>query len=103
MYAVVTTGNKQIKVAEGDRVRVEKIDALIGDTVELDSVCLVAKDDGLLVDPDKLKDAKVVCQVSGQGRGRKIRVFKMKRRKNYSLTQGHRQSYTELKVEKIQA
>ena len=103
MYAVVTTGGKQIKVSQGDRVRVEKIDAPVGDTVELDQVNLVAKDDALVVDPKKLAKAKVVCEVVRQDRAKKITVFKMKRRKDYRRTQGHRQSYTELKVTEIQA
>ena len=101
MYAIVTTGGKQIKVAKGDTVRVEKIEASIGDTVELDKIALLAKEDGIVVDPDQLANVKVVCHVTGQGRGKKIRVFKKKRRKNYARTQGHRQLYTELKVQEI--
>lgn len=103
MYAVVATGGKQIKVAEGDVVRVEKLPAAVGDTINLDKVCLLAKDDGLVVDPQALASAKVVCEVTGEGRKKKIRVFKKKRRKNYMRTYGHRQSYTELKVREIQA
>lgn len=103
MYAVVTTGGKQVKVAEGDRVRVEKLDAPVGDTVELNEVKLIAKDDGLVVDAKALDKAKVVCEVLSQGRAKKIRVFKKKRRKNYMRTAGHRQSFTELKVTSIQA
>jgi large subunit ribosomal protein L21 len=101
MYAVVTTGGKQIMVAEGDVVRVEKLDLNVGDSVELDDVQMIGKDDGAVIDPDKLSGAKVVCQVTGQGRRKKIKVFKMKRRTNYHRTQGHRQSYTELKVQEI--
>jgi large subunit ribosomal protein L21 len=103
MYAVVATGGKQIKVVEGDRVRVEKLDAEVGSTVELDDVRMVGKDDGAVVDPDALGKAKVVCTVTDQGRRKKIRVFKYKRRKNYHRTHGHRQSYTELTVDKITA
>ena len=103
MYAVVTTGGKQVKVAEGDVVRVEKVDALVGDTVELDKICLLASDDELVVDPAKLQKARVHCQVMDQGRRKKIRGFKKKRRKNYMRTYGHRQLYTELKVTKIDA
>ncbi len=103
MYAVVTTGGKQFRVFEGDVVRVERIEAPVGDTIELVSVNLVAKDDALVVDPEALKSAKVVCDVLGQGRAKKIRVFKKKRRKNYARTQGHRQPYTELRVREIQA
>ena len=101
MYAVVTTGGKQVKVAEGDRIRVEKLDAEVGDTVELDEVHFLAKDDGVVLDTKALSKAKVVCKVTGQGRAKKIRVFKYKRRKNYSRVYGHRQPYTELQVEKI--
>jgi large subunit ribosomal protein L21 len=103
MYAVVNTGGKQVKVAQGDIVRVEKIDALVGDTVELDKVSLLAKDDGLVVDPAALESAKVVCEVMAQDRARKIRVFKKKRRKGYTRTAGHRQSFTELRVREISA
>ncbi len=103
MYAVVATGGKQIKVAKGDVVRVEKIEAPVGDTIELSNVCLLANEDSLVVDPKKLKKAKVICEVTEQDRAKKIRVFKKKRRKNYIRTQGHRQSYTQLKVRDIQA
>ena len=103
MYAVVTTGGKQVRVALGESFRVEKIDAPIGDTVELSKVNLLAMDDRLIVDPAALATAKVVCTVMGQGRGKKIRVFKKKRRKNYARTYGHRQFYTQLKVREIVA
>jgi len=101
MYAIVTAGGKQHKVFEGDVFRAEKIAAPVGDTVELAPVALLVKDDGIVVDPTALADAKVVCHVVGQGRAKKIRVFKKKRRKNYMRTRGHRQSYTELKVAQI--
>ncbi len=103
MYAVVTTGGKQVKLAQGDLVRVEKIEGPVGDTVELQSVCLLAKDDGLVVDPKALESAKVVCEIIQQGRAKKIRVFKKKRKKNYTRTQGHRQLYTQIKVRSIEA
>jgi len=103
MYAVVITGGKQIKVAKGDIVRVEKIEAPVGDTIELGNVCLLANDEALVVDPEALKSAKVICEVTEQDRAKKIRVFKKKRRKNYMRTQGHRQSYTQLIIRDIQA
>ncbi|PCJ51432.1 MAG: 50S ribosomal protein L21 [Candidatus Hydrogenedentota bacterium] len=103
MYAVVTTGGKQVRVSEGDVIRVEKLEAQVGDTVELDQVHFLSGDKGAVLDSAALDKAKVVCEVTGQGRRKKIRVFKMKRRKNYHRTQGHRQCYTELKVQKIQA
>ena len=101
MYAVVTTGGKQIKVAKGDQVRVEKIEAPVGDRIELDNVRLVAKDDGIIVDPKKLASAKIVCEVTEQDRAKKILVYKKKRRKGFQRTKGHRQSYTQLKVTDI--
>ena len=101
MYAVVTTGGKQVKVEKGDVIRVEKLDVEVGDTVELEHVSFLAKDKTTVIDPKKLEKAKVICSVTAQGRRKKIRVFKMKRRKNYRRTHGHRQSYTELKIEDI--
>ena len=101
MYAVVTTGGKQLRVTEGDVVRVEKLEVSIGDTVELDDVQMIGKDEGAVFESDALSAAKVVCEVTGEGRRKKIKVFKMKRRKNYHRTIGHRQSYTELKIQEI--
>jgi large subunit ribosomal protein L21 len=103
MYAVVTTGGKQVKVAQGDVIRVEKIDSAVGETVEIDTVNLVAGDEGIVVAPKDLEKAKVLCDVLGQGRRKKIRVFKKKRRKNYARSYGHRQAYTELRVREIVA
>lgn len=90
-----------MKVSQGDTIRVEKLDANVGDTVELDQVKMLSKEDGAVTDEKKLAKAKVVCTVIAQGRAKKIRVFKFKRRKNYHRTYGHRQPYTELKVDKI--
>ena len=101
MYAVVTTGGKQIKVLEGDRVRVEKIPAPVGERIALDKVCLLVRDDGIVAAPAALAAARVLCEVTAQGRRKKIRVFKKKRRKTYARTYGHRQSYTELRVREI--
>ena len=103
MYAVVQTGGKQVKLTPGDVVRVESLDAPVGDTIELGEVKLVAGESGLVVDPKALEGAKVVCVVTAHGRGKKIRVFKYKRRKNYSRIRGHRQNYTQLKVQDIVA
>jgi large subunit ribosomal protein L21 len=103
MYAVIQTGGKQYKVSQGDTLRVEKLEAAVGETVELDHVSLIAKEDGIVVDPKALESAKVVAEVTGQRRAKKIRVFKYKRRKNYHRTYGHRQQYTELQIRDIQA
>ncbi|MBI2433641.1 MAG: 50S ribosomal protein L21 [Candidatus Hydrogenedentes bacterium] len=101
MYAVVSTGGKQYRVSEGDRLRVEKLTAEVGETVELGPVRLLARDEGLVVDPEQLSSARVVAEVTDQGRRKKIRVFKYKRRKNYRRTYGHRQSFTEVLVKEI--
>lgn len=103
MYAVVKTGGKQVKLAPGDVVRVEKIEAKIGDTIELGSLCLLAGESGIVVDPKALASAKVVCEVRDQDRAKKILVFKKKRRKGYRRTQGHRQYFTTLRVREIVA
>lgn len=102
MYAIIETGGKQYRVAPGDVVRVEKIDAPIGHTLEFDQVLMVQGDEGLQVGKPYLRGARVVARVVQQGRGPKIRVFKMKRRKGYRKTIGHRQSYTGLRIQQIQ-
>ncbi len=103
MYAVVVTGGKQYKVAPGDRLRVEKLDAAVGTSIDLDQIRLVSKEDGLIIDPSALSASKVVAEITAQGKGKKIRVFKKKRRKNYTRLHGHRQLYTELLIRDIQA
>lgn len=101
MYAIVNSGGKQVKVFEGDVFRTEKIEAPVGETVELDRVALLVKDDGIVADPKALVGARVVCHVMGHDRAKKIKVFKKKKRKNYERTQGHRQDFTSLKVAQI--
>ncbi len=103
MFAIVRTGGKSYKVAEGDRLRVEKLDAPVGGTVELNEVCMLSGEEGVVLDAKALDKAMVVAEVTRQGRSKKIRVFKMKRRKNYSRTYGHRQPFTELKITKIKS
>jgi large subunit ribosomal protein L21 len=103
MYAVVVTGGKQYKVAEGDRLRVEKLDAPIGGQVELGKVCLLVNGDGIISDAAKLSGARVIADVIDEGKRKKIRVFKKKRRKGYMRTQGHRQLFTEIAIREIKA
>ena len=103
MYAVVATGGKQIKVEQGDFVRVEKLEGEVGDVISLTGVKFIANDDGIIVDPKALASATISCTITGQGKRKKIRVFKYKRRKNYSRLAGHRQLYTELKINTIKA
>ncbi len=104
MYAVVKTGGKQYKVTENTQLRVEKLDAPVGERIELDSVRMLITDDAqVIVDPAALASARVCAEVAGHGRAKKIRVFKKKRRKGYERLQGHRQSYTLLHVQEIKA
>ena len=102
MYAVVRTGGKQYKVRAGDVLRTERFDAEVGERVTLEDVLLVIDGENVQVDPSELARAKVTARVAGHGRGRKIVVFKYKRRKQYRRKQGHRQQYTELAIENIE-
>ena len=103
MRAVVETGGKQYRVAVGDVVKVEKCDAKVGESITLSSVLLLQGDDGVTLDPGSLGEAQVVAEVTEHGREKKVHVFKKKRRKNYRRSQGHRQSFTRLKIEQIAA
>jgi large subunit ribosomal protein L21 len=101
MYAVITTGGKQYKVAPGDVVRVESLDAKKGDTVELKEVYMIADGDKVSVGKPTLASAKVTAEVVGEGRGEKLLIFKHKKRKGFRRTNGHRQNYTAIKVKEI--
>ena len=103
MYAVVETGGKQVRMNPGEAVRVDKLSGEVGDTVELSDVLLVGGgESGVKVGTPKVEGAKVVGTITAQGRHPKIRVFKMKRRKGYRRTSGHRQSFTEIMVDRIE-
>lgn len=101
MYAVVETGGKQYRVSPGEIIRFEKIDKPVGQKVELEKVLLVHGDDKVSVG-EGLKDAKVIGEVTAQGRERKVIIFKKKRRKGYQRTKGHRQYFTSVKITEIQ-
>jgi large subunit ribosomal protein L21 len=101
MYAVIKTGGKQYRVAAGEKIRVEQIPADIGSEVVLDQVLLVGDGDAVTVGKPLVAGASVVAKVVSHGRGDKVRIFKMRRRKHYQKHQGHRQHYTELSVESI--
>lgn len=103
MYAVVVTGGKQYKVAQGDRLRVEKLDTPVGEQVEFDKVCLLVNEDGIIAEPDALTGARVIADVTDDGKRKKIKVFKKKRRKNYMRTYGHRQLFSEIVIREIKA
>ena len=103
MYAVIVTGGKQYRVEEGETLRIEKLVAEDGANLEFDRVLMIADGDDVKVGTPALEGAKVSATVTAQGRGDKVRIIKFKRRKNYLRHQGHRQSYTEIKVTSIAA
>jgi len=102
MYAVVRTGGKQVRVSPGQAVRVEKLSGEVGDAISFDEVLLVGGEGETRVGQPLVDGAKVAGKITAQGRGDKIVVFKMKRRKGYRRKQGHRQDYTEILVDAIQ-
>jgi large subunit ribosomal protein L21 len=102
MFAVIRTGGKQARVAPGDSIRIEKLEGAVGDTIELSEVLLVGDEDSPRVGTPLVAGAKVVGTITAQDRADKITVFKMKRRKGYRRKQGHRQAYTELRVDRIE-
>ena len=103
MYAIIQTGGKQYKVAEGDTVLVEKLEAAEGDVVTFDQVLTVVKDSDVVVGKPVVDGAKVTAKVETQGKGKKILVFKYKAKSNYRKRQGHRQPFTKVVIEKIEA
>lgn len=100
-YAIVATGGKQVKVAVGDKVKVEKLEVEIGKEVTLDQVLLVSGEKGTKIGQPVVDKAKVVAEVIDQDKSKKIRVFKYKKRKKERKLKGHRQAYTELKIKEI--
>jgi large subunit ribosomal protein L21 len=98
MYAVVKTGGKQYRVAEGDTVRVEKLVVDEGASVQLDRVLMIADGDQVTLGTPYVEGGKVTATVKGHGRAKKVKIVKFRRRKHYLRHQGHRQWYTELKV-----
>lgn len=104
MYAVLNTGGKQYKVAEGDILRIEKISAELNSTVELTDVLAVSNGEGeLTIGNPVVEGAKVVAKVLAHGKAKKVVVFKFKPKKDYRKKQGHRQPFTKILIEKIEA
>ena len=101
MYAIIATGGKQYKVSEGDEIRVEKLDAEVGSAVTFDQV--VAVSDGSLKVGADVASATVTGTVVSQGKGKKVIVYKYKRKTGYHKKNGHRQAYTQVKIDKINA
>ena len=102
MFAIIKTGGKQYKVSVGDVIKVEKIEAEAGDKIEFDQVLMVAGDDVKVGSP-VVEGAKVSAEVLDQKKDKKIVIFKFKAKKNYRKKKGHRQPYTLVKIEKIDA
>lgn len=101
MYAIVESGGKQFKVTEGGTVYVEKVEAVVGDSVTLDKVFLVEKDGQVIVGSPLVAGANVTATVVEHGKDKKIIVFKYKSKKNYRKKQGHRQPFTKLHIDTI--
>ena len=101
MYAIIATGGKQYKVAEGDIIKVEKLGVAAGETVTFDQV-LAVSNEGLKVG-DEVANATVTASVVANGKGKKVIVYKYKRKSGYHKKNGHRQQYTQVKIEKINA
>ncbi|ADL12111.1 50S ribosomal protein L21 [Acetohalobium arabaticum] len=103
MYAIIETGGKQYKVEEGQIVEIEKLNTEEDEAVEFETIKAVSSEDGLQVGQPNLEDAKVTGKVVEHGKGDKIIVFKYKPKNNYRKKMGHRQPYTKVMIEDIQA
>jgi large subunit ribosomal protein L21 len=103
MYAVIRTGGKQYKVAAGEKIKVEQIAADIGQEIVIDQVLAVGQGADLKVGNPLVDGASVKATVVAQGKHDKVHIFKMRRRKHYRKSQGHRQSYTELQISAVSA
>ena len=101
MYAVIKTGGKQFKVSEGDTLKVEKIATEIGKTFSVNTVLTLVDGENVKIGTPIVAGAIVNATVVSHGRGDKVKIFKMNRRKHYKKSQGHRQSFTEIKIDKI--
>lgn len=103
MYAVIKTGGKQYRIAAGQKIKVEQISADIGQAITLDQVLSVGEGETLKIGTPLVDGATVTATVLAQGRHDKVHIFKMRRRKHYQKRQGHRQNYTELRIDAITA
>lgn len=103
MYAIIETGGKQYKVQAGDVLYIEKLNAAEGESVTFDRVLAVSKDNGLVTGTPVVSGATVTAKVEKHGKGAKVVVYKYKAKKNYRRKQGHRQPYTKVTIENIQA
>src|SRR5687767_14538553 len=101
MYAVIKSGGKQYRVEAGKQVRVETLPADVGAAVAFDQVLLVGTGDSVKVGAPLVSGAKVNATLLAHGRGEKVKIFKLRRRKHYQKSQGHRQNYTEVRIDDI--
>jgi large subunit ribosomal protein L21 len=101
MYAVIKSGGKQYRVQSGTQLRVELLPAEVGAAVSFDEVLLVGEGENLKIGAPLVSGAKVKATVLAHGRGDKVKIFKLRRRKHYTKNQGHRQSYTEVRIDDI--
>ena len=98
MYAVIKTGGKQYRVAQGDTLKVEKLDAGEGDSVEFDQVLMVGEGEDVKIGTPYVDGSRVTATVKGHGRGDKVEIIKFRRRKHHMKRAGHRQDYTEVEI-----
>lgn len=103
MYAIIATGGKQYKVAEGETIRIEKLGVAEGETVTFDNVLMVSNDTGVSVGDPYVANATVTGKVAREGKAKKVVIYKYKPKKGYHKKQGHRQPFTEVTIEKINA
>ena len=103
MYAVIKTGGKQYRVAPGEKLKIEQIPADIGSEIVLDQILMVTDGEAVTVGTPLVSGATVKATVVAHGRGEKVQIFKMRRRKHYQKHQGHRQNYTEIRIDGIAA
>ena len=98
MYAVIKTGGKQYRVAQGDTLKVEKLEAGEGDSVQFDQVLMVGEGEDVRIGTPYVEGSRVTAMVKGHGRGEKVEIIKFRRRKHHMKRAGHRQDYTELEI-----
>ncbi len=103
MYAVIETGGKQYRVQEGDILFIEKLDVKADDVIDFDKVIVVGKEDGVVIGTPVVEGAKVTAKVLKNGKGKKIVVFKYRPKKDSKTKKGHRQPYTQIQIQSINA
>jgi large subunit ribosomal protein L21 len=103
MYAIIKSGGKQYRVKAGEQVRLESLSADVGSAISFEEVLMVGEGDSVRVGAPTVSGAKVKATVVSHGRGDKLKIFKLRRRKHYQKSQGHRQNYTEVRIDDIVA